>query len=285
MPIKNHRRITKQTEGTATVDGAGVRLNRIIGNNQLNILDPFLLLDEFNTENPDDYSVGFPDHPHRGFETVTYMLAGRIRHKDNAGHEGVIEAGGVQWMTAGCGIIHSEMPEQQDGLMWGFQLWINLPAAEKMSKPRYQEFSQQQIPLEKRENGVNIQVIAGTTASGVTGPSYNATTQPVYFDITLPPFTEFIEPLPEEHNAFIYVYNGDINVISDGSEPHTADKGILSIIEHGDGLRLTSGNAGAKLLLIAAKPLHEPVVRSGPFVMNTRAQINQAIEDYKLGRF
>lgn len=285
MHIKNYRRITKQTEGTATSDGAGVRLKRVIGTEALNYLDPFLLLDEFRSDKPDDYIAGFPDHPHRGFGTVTYMLAGRIRHKDNAGHEGVIEAGGVQWMTAGNGIIHSEMPEQQDGLMWGFQLWINLPAAEKMSKPRYQEYSEQQIPREKRKNGVNIQVITGTTSFDVTGPSYNATTQPVYFDITLPPFAEFIEPLPEEHNAFIYVYNGDINVISDGSKPHTAGLGRLSIIEHGDGIRLTSGHSVAKLLLIAAKPLHEPVVRSGPFVMNTRDQINQAIEDYKQGRF
>lgn len=196
MPIKKYRKITKQVHGTPTSDGAGVHLNRVMGTRELNTLDPFLLLDEFHSDNPDDYIAGFPDHPHRGFATVTYMLAGRIRHKDNAGHEGVIEAGGVQWMTAGSGIIHSEMPEQQDGLLWGFQLWINLPAAEKMTSPHYQELTQQQIPRENRDNGVNIKVIAGSTSLGLSGPVQIVTTQPVYFDITLPSSTEFIELLP-----------------------------------------------------------------------------------------
>ena len=285
MQVKKYRKITKQIAGTATSDGAGVRLKRIIGTTELNTLDPFLLLDEFSSDNPEDYIAGFPDHPHRGFETVTYMLAGRIRHKDNAGHEGVIEAGGVQWMTAGRGIIHSEMPEQADGLMRGFQLWINLPAAEKMGNPGYREFTQQQIPCEKHDNGVIIKTIAGMTALGTSGPVQNVTTQPVFFDIELPPSTALIEPIPEDFNAFLFVYSGEIFVNCDAQQSRAALKGTLSVIEQGDGIKLTSGDAGAKLLLIAAKPLHEPVVRAGPFVMNTRQQINQAIEDYNLGQF
>ena len=285
MQIKKYRTITRQIKGTATADGAGVRLKRIIGTRELNTLDPFLLLDEFSSDNPDDYIAGFPDHPHRGFETVTYMLAGRIRHRDNAGHEGVIEAGGVQWMTAGRGIIHSEMPEQMDGLMWGFQLWINLPAAEKMGNPGYREFTQQQIPCEKHDDGIIVKVIAGTTALGTTGPVRNVSTKPVFFDIELPGATVFNEPIPEEFNAFLFVYSGDISVISEDLQSRPAGSGTLSIIEQGDGIKFKSGDAGAKLLLIAAKPLHEPVVRAGPFVMNTRQQINQAIEDYNLGQF
>lgn len=285
MQIKKYRKITKQLEGTATSDGAGVRLNRVIGTNELNVLDPFLLLDEFLSDNPEDYIAGFPDHPHRGFETVTYMLAGRIRHKDNAGHEGIIEAGGVQWMTAAKGIIHSEMPEQTDGLIWGFQLWINLPAAEKMGKPGYREFTEEQIPCEKHNNGISIKIIAGTTAFGTSGPVQNVTTQPAFFDIVLPPSTELIEAVPEDFTAFLFVYSGEIFVICDALQSQAARKGTISIIEHGDGIKLKSGDTGAKLLLIAAKPLHEPVVRAGPFVMNTRQQINQAIKDYNLGQF
>lgn len=285
MQIEKYRKITRQIKGTATADGAGVRLKRIIGTRELNTLDPFLLLDEFSSDNPDDYIAGFPDHPHRGFETVTYMLSGRIRHKDNAGHEGVIEAGGVQWMTAGRGIIHSEMPEQTDGLMWGFQLWINLPAAEKMGNPGYREYTQQQIPCEKHDNGIIVRVIAGTTAPGTSGPVQNVTTQPMFFDIELPGTTTLNESIPEDFNAFLFVYSGEISVICDDQKSRPAGSGTLSIIEQGDGIKLKSGDTGAKLLLIAAKPLHEPVVRAGPFVMNTRQQINQAIEDYNLGLF
>ena len=285
MDVRKFRSITRQAAGSATSDGAGVRLKRIIGTNELNVLDPFLLLDEFLSDNPQDYIAGFPDHPHRGFDTVTYMLAGRIRHKDNAGHEGVIEAGGVQWMTAGSGIIHSEMPEQQDGLMWGFQLWINLPAAEKMNKPGYREYTQDQIPCEDHDNDVKIKVIAGTTSSGTSGPVLNVSTRPVFFDIALPSSTELTEQIPEDFNAFIFVYSGVITVTGDNQQPVTAGKGTLSIIENGDGIRLNSSHGGAKILLIAARPLNEPIVRAGPFVMNTRAQINQAFEDYNQGRF
>ena len=285
MQINKYRKITKQLAGTATSDGAGVRLTRIIGTRELNVLDPFLLLDEFFSDNPEEYIAGFPDHPHRGFETVTYMLAGKIRHKDNAGHEGVIEAGGVQWMTAARGIIHSEMPEQKDGLLWGFQLWINLPATEKMGKPGYREYTEQQIPCEKHDNGVSIKIIAGTTALGTSGPVQNVTTRPVLFDIVLPPSTELIEPVPEDFSAFLFVYSGEIYVICDALQSPAAGKGTISILEHGDGIKLRSGDAGAKILLIAAKPLYEPVVRAGPFVMNTRQQINQAIEDYNQGLF
>jgi quercetin 2,3-dioxygenase len=285
MEKTNLRIITKQIQGTPTSDGAGVRLNRFIGTRELNMFDPFLLLDEFHSDNPNEYISGFPDHPHRGFETVTYMLTGRIRHKDNAGHEGIIESGGVQWMTAGSGIIHSEIPEQKNGLIWGFQLWINLPSAEKMTKPGYQEFARRQIPHEYRGKGTTIKVITGTTSLGLSGPVQNITTHPVYFDIALAPNTEFIEPLQEQHNAFIYVYTGDINVIDHRLNKQSAESNTLSIIEHGNCIKLTSGRNGAKFLLIAARPLHEPVVRAGPFVMNTTEQINQAVQDYKLGRF
>lgn len=285
MQVNKFRRIAQQVTGIDTSDGAGVRLKRIIGTNELNVLDPFLLLDEFLSDNPQDYIAGFPDHPHRGFETVTYMLAGRLRHRDNAGHEGVIESGGVQWMTAARGIIHSEMPEQLDGLMWGFQLWINLPAEEKMNKPGYREFTQQQIPCEERANGIRIKVIAGTTSSGTSGPVLNVSTRPVFFDITLPPSTELVEKLPDDFNAFIFVYNGEVTVTSDDQQSINAGKGTLSIIDNGDGIRLKSSSDGANILLIAARPLNEPIVRAGPFVMNTREQISRAFADYNQGRF
>lgn len=285
MELRQSRKVTRIVTGMPTTDGGGVHLNRVMGTHHFNMLDPFLLLDEFHSDKSQDYIAGFPNHPHRGFETVTYMLAGRIRHKDNAGHEGVVEAGGIQWMTAGKGIIHSEMPEQHDGLMWGFQLWINLPAAQKMTQPRYQEFSSEQIPREIRTGNIIVRVISGTTSLGTEGPVKKVSTHPLYLNIELPPDTEFIEPVDASHNAFIYVYTGELNVIDSEKSQTTVKQGTLAILDNGDGVYLKAAASGAKCLLVSALPLNEPVVRSGPFVMNTREQINQAIQDYQQGLF
>lgn len=285
MDIHQPRNVIKTVAGLPTTDGGGVHLNRVMGTHHFNMHDPFLLLDEFHSDKSQDYIAGFPDHPHRGFETVTYMLAGRIRHKDNAGHEGVVDAGGIQWMTAGKGIIHSEMPEQDDGLMWGFQLWINLPATEKMTQPRYQEFDADQIPHEIRNGNIIVRVITGTTSSGTQGPVRNVSTQPLYLDIELPPDTEFTEPVDSSHNALIYVYTGEVNVIGKDKSQTLIKQGSLAVLGEGDGVYLKATSSGAKCLFISARPLNEPVVRSGPFVMNTREQINQAIQDYQQGLF
>ncbi|MCF6273980.1 MAG: pirin family protein, partial [Rhodobacteraceae bacterium] len=228
------------------------------------------LLDSFESDNPGDYIGGFPEHPHRGFETVTYMMAGKMRHRDNAGHEGVIEAGGVQWMTAGRGILHSEMPEQEEGLLHGFQLWVNLPAKDKMLAPAYQEFAADEIPVEAFADG-SVRVISGQTAAGTIGAVKGTATNPLYLDVTLN--GSFHQEIPEGHNGFIYVIEGEI---ADVPEKHI---GIL-----GKGSRVALSGEG-RFLLIAGARLEEPVARGGPFVMNTRAEILQAFDDYKSGRF
>lgn len=276
-------KIIKKVTGRATSDGAGVNLTRIMGTPELNMLDPFLLLDEFQSDKADDYIAGFPDHPHRGFETVTYMLAGKIRHKDNAGHEGVIEPGGIQWMTAGRGIIHSEMPEQEDGLLWGFQLWINLPATQKMTEPRYQEFSKDEIPSETRDGNVMVRVITGETSMGTEGPVKNIATNPVYLDIRLPAGTEFSEPVATSNNKFIYVYSGSLNLPDTDNRIMKLETGDLAVLGQGEKLHITAGTKGAKCLFLSALPLHEPVARGGPFVMNTLEEIEQAVRDYQEG--
>ncbi len=273
------RGVERVVAGTPTSDGAGVRLTRIIGTAQLPDLDPFLLLDEFRSDDAGDYIAGFPDHPHRGFETVTYMLAGRMRHADNHGNSGLLRAGGAQWMTAGRGIVHSEMPEQQDGLMWGFQLWVNLPAAHKMTAPRYQDIAPEAIPEVSLPDGGRVRVVAGVMGD-VRGPVTGIATDPVYLDVILPAGQVFAHALPVGHTAFIYVYDGAVSV--DGIPLRRGDLGVL-----GDGARVEIENPGgiARLLLIAGRPLREPVARWGPFVMNTPEQIRQAIADYQLGRF
>lgn len=281
--MEQYRHAAKLVTGEATSDGAGVRLNRVMGTGRLNMLDPFLLLDEFHSDDRNDYIAGFPEHPHRGFETVTYMLAGRIRHRDNAGHEGVIEAGDVQWMTAARGIIHSEMPEQKDGLMWGFQLWINLPAAEKLKPPSYQEFSSDKIPVETPREGVLVRVIAGTIAGGRQGPVTGKTTQPLFLDIELSGGSQHREHINKTANAFIYVYQGEVRIHSDRDE-QTVPAGTLAVLEDGNAVHL-SAVAEARCLLLAANPVNEPVVRNGPFVMNTREEIFQAFDDFRNGRF
>ncbi len=279
------RSITRVIKGMPATDGAGVELTRVIGQPALSMLDPFLLLDAFRSDQPEDYIAGFPPHPHRGFETVTYLLAGRMRHKDNAGHEGVIEAGGIQWMTAGRGIVHSEMPEQENGLLEGFQLWVNLPAGHKMDAASYQEYPAGQIPLESREGDVEVRVITGTTSQGTTGPVVQPMTEPLYLDIRVPAGREFVETLPASHNAFIYVIEGPVSTTHENGQVIQLVRDDLGILSDGDAIKLKAGENGARFLLIAGKPLGEPVARGGPFVMNTRAEIQQAFEDYEQGRF
>jgi hypothetical protein len=273
-------------KGVATSDGAGVALTRVIGSTALDMLDPFLLLDEFRSDEPGDYIAGFPDHPHRGFETVTYLLAGRMRHEDNQGHAGVVEAGGIQWMTAGRGIVHSEMPEQEDGLLWGFQLWVNLPADQKMVSPGYQEYGAAAIPTENRDGGVAIRVIAGTTKSGTTGPVTGVSTLPLYLDVTLGSGASLIETLPPSHNAFLYVFEGAVEVLAAQSEQDaTVAAGHLGVFGPGEGIHIVGAGANNRFLLVAGKRLNEPVARAGPFVMNTRQEVMDAFQDYREGRF
>ncbi|MEG3767591.1 pirin family protein [Alteromonas sp. 14N.309.X.WAT.G.H12] len=278
--VNQDRKVHKIYNGLKAYDGAGVQLSRIIGTPQLDMLDPFLLLDTFNSDQPQDYIAGFPPHPHRGFETVTYMLAGRMRHQDSAGNNGVIEAGGVQWMTAGKGIIHSEMPEQEAGLMAGFQLWVNLPQSHKMMEPRYQEKANDEIPVETSE-GVRLKVIAGQTRKGTSGVIDNAFVAPIYWDVQQQMGGPFTENIPKGHNAFIYVYEGEIQLSGDGEQ---VSAGQIAVLSDGNTVEINALSA-AKYLLIAGKPLNEPVARGGPFVMNIRQEINQAFEDYQAGRF
>lgn len=285
--LLTNRTVLHSFSGIETADGDGVKLTRIIGSPHLNMLDPFLLLDCFESADSNDYIGGFPTHPHRGFETVTYLLNGRMRHKDNAGHEGVIEPGGVQWMTAAKGILHSEMPEQENGLLKGFQLWVNLPASAKMSEPKYQEYPPESTPLENRNDGTEVRVIAGRTNQGTVGPVVNNYTYPTYLDVSLPANTHFEQTLATEHNAFIYMIEGQVDVL--GTEHNSADKHTLTaktlgVLTKGEQLLVHSDN-GARFLLIAGQPLQEPVARGGPFVMNTRDEILQAFDDFRNGKF
>ena len=279
---KQVRELLSTTAGQPASDGAGVKLTRIIGTQALNVLDPFLLLDAFESDRPDDYIGGFPSHPHRGFETVTYLLAGRMRHKDNAGNEGVIEPGGVQWMTAGRGIVHSEMPEQEDGLLMGFQLWVNLPASAKMSSPGYQEFPPAKVPLETRANGTAIRVISGTTDEGTRGPVENSHVRPVYMDVTLPAGQTFEQTVAAGSNTFVFVIKGELLV---GSSRKPLGQRTLGILGDGDQIAVTADEETSRFLLVSGQPLNEPIARGGPFVMNTRDEILQAFEDYQSGRF
>lgn len=273
------RQIKQIINGIKASDGDGVQLTRLIGSPYLDMLDPFLLLDAFGSDKPQDYIGGFPSHPHRGFETVTYMLAGKMRHKDSAGNEGVIEAGGVQWMTAGKGIIHSEMPEQDNGLLAGFQLWVNLPASKKMNEPKYQEKTAEEIPQEMRGKNFSVKVIAGKTQHGTEGIIDNPLISPIYWDINLSENSEFIDDIPEGHNGFVYLIEGEVCI--DGSSSKLAP-GQLAILDDGNKINI-SANSDSRFLLIAGKPIREPVERAGPFVMNTKQEIQQAFTDYKSG--
>src|SRR5450432_2747246 len=273
-------KLKRIVRGTATSDGAGVSLMRLIGGAELPDLDPFLLLDQFGTDRAADYIGGFPSHPHRGFETVTYMIDGRMRHRDNRGHEGLLGPGSVQWMTAGRGIVHSEMPEQQEGLMRGFQLWVNLAAKDKMTAPRYQDIAPDRIP-EVALKDASVRVIAGDFADA-QGPVQDVATEPVYLDLRLQPGASVDVPLPAGHNAFVYVYAGHARVGAGASQDLVrSDLGLLGA---GSGVRIEATDAPARLILVAGRPLNEPVAKYGPFVMNTQQQIAQALEDFRDGR-
>lgn len=280
----NIRKAQQVITGQAATDGAGVELVRVIGQPALMDLDPFLLLDAFRSDDPDDYIAGFPPHPHRGFETVTYILNGRMRHQDNAGNEGVIETGGIQWMTAGKGIVHSEMPEQQDGLLEGFQLWINLPAAHKMTAPVYQEFDQAHIPTESRD-GAMVKVITGQTSVGTQGPVSQPLTDPLYLDVSLEPGVTFNETLAADHNAFVYGIEGELSLEDNAGQALKLGRDQLAVLDRGDSVQVQAGDSGARFLLIAGKPLREPIARGGPFVMNTQDEVRQAFSDYQRGNF
>jgi redox-sensitive bicupin YhaK (pirin superfamily) len=272
------RTVSRIVRSIPASDGAGVKLRRSLGQSQGARLDPFLMLDEFSSDNADDYIAGFPDHPHRGFETVTYILDGHMLHQDHLGNRGDLKSGGVQWMTAGRGIIHSEMPQQDRGRMRGFQLWINLPAREKMKPAGYKDLQAEDIPEVPLPGGGLVRVIAGKYAE-VTGPIAGLTTDPVYFDVHLPAGSRFSHALKSGHNAFVYPYEGSLQIGSTGVLPQSA--ALLS--ESGE-LEATAGNTGSRFLLLAGKPLNEPIVQYGPFVMNTVEEIQQAIEDFQAGR-
>ncbi|HLS69286.1 MAG TPA: pirin family protein [Kiloniellales bacterium] len=284
-PLQHVRPVVRKLRGMPASDGAGVQLTRIIGTPQLDSLDPFLMLDEFGSDDPGAYIGGFPDHPHRGFETVTIMLAGRMRHRDNKGNEGLLEPGGVQWMTAGSGLVHSEMPEQQEGLMRGFQLWLNLPADRKMTAPHYRDIEAGAIPQLQLPGDVLVRVIAGKvgdTPGAVALDRQARPTEPYLLDLVLPPNAALSLPLPQGHSAFAYVYEGEVLPEDDSARLERSD---LAVLGEGEGFAATAGAAGASLLLAAARPLREPVARYGPFVMNSREEIIQAVEDFRAGRF
>lgn len=265
-------------KGMLIREGAGVKLHRYIGTDNRNDLEPFLLLDYFNSRDPLDYMAGFPSHPHRGFETITYLLAGQITHGDNKGHKGVIRAGDVQWMTAGKGIIHSEMPSAEERIQ-GLQLWLNLPAKAKMCEPRYQEVVSAQLPVERQNSGIRVKVIAGQTDKGTASPITGIATNPLFFDITFPGDTRIEQHIPKEYQAIVFVISGAVTV---GDQIISQDE--LAKLSAGDKITLHAETA-SQVLLIAALKLHEPIVRHGPFVMNTKEQIMQAMEDFRGGTF
>ena len=275
------RPVARRVQGVPASDGAGVKLTRVIGTQALPCVDPFLLLDEIRSDQGQDYVAGFPDHPHRGFETVTYVLAGRMRHGDNRGNSGLLTPGSLQWMTAGRGIVHSEMPEQENGLMWGFQLWVNLPAKDKMIAPRYQDIAPERIPEAVLADGAKVRVLAGEFA-GKTGPVEGIVTEPMLLDIAAPAGARVAVPLPAGHNVFLYVFEGEAEI----GEPGTLiPRGSAAVLGAGDAALVRGGSKGGRVLLAAARPLGEPVARYGPFVMTTQQQIREAITDFQEGRF
>jgi len=275
------RGVERVITGQFVTDGAGVKINRVLTQNLQRRLDPFLMLDAFGSDKPGDYIAGFPEHPHRGFETVSYMIKGSMRHRDSAGHEGLISDGGVQWMTAGRGVAHSEMPEQTEGLMEGFQLWLNLAAKDKMTAPWYRDIPAGEIPRFSTADGVTVQVIAGSS-HGVQGAVQRAHTEPLYLDIELPANATFEQPIPPGHNAFIYVFRGQA-VVDEQNVPQ-ARMAILANSADADGVRIVAAQA-TRLILIAGRPLNEPIAQYGPFVMNTQDEIRQAVADFQAGLF
>jgi len=284
--IQQPRRVERLVDGQRTSDGAGVKLTRLLTQDLQQRLDPFLMLDTFASDDPGDYGAGFPSHPHRGFETVTYMIEGRMLHRDSAGHEGLLDNGGVQWMTAGRGLVHSEMPQQEQGRMEGFQLWLNLPARDKLCDPWYRDIPGEELPRFTTPAGVGVRVIAGES-HGVAGAVQREHTQPLLLDLHFPAGgAEFRQPLAAGHNAFLCVYRGAVEVI-DAEAASPVGRGRMAILADGDGvvLRGAAGSEPARALLVAGRPLREPIAQYGPFVMNTREQLLQAVQDFQSGRF
>ena len=280
VTVTTPRTIERLVQGQATSDGAGVKLVRVLTQDLQRRLDPFLMLDAFGTDHPGDYIGGFPDHPHRGFETVTYMLQGRMRHRDSAGNEGLLVPGSVQWMTAGRGVIHSEMPEQADGAMEGFQLWLNLPSHAKMRDPWYRDIATAEVP-QWQGDGVLARVIAGHS-HGVAGAMQREVTEPLYLDLHLAPGARFEQPLGAEFNALAYVYRGELSI--GDTLVRRQRMAILANTLGSDGTVLVAGAEGARAILVAGRPLKEPIAQYGPFVMNTQQEIFQAVQDFQAGR-
>lgn len=276
------RQVEQLYAGIDTQDGAGVKLTRVLTHQLQQRLDPYLMLDNFKSDDPEDYIAGFPNHPHRGFETITYMITGRMRHKDSAGNEGLLENGGVQWMTAASGVIHSEIPEQEDGEMEGFQLWLNLPAKDKMNNPWYQDFQNADLPKFVTENGTEVTVIAGES-NGIAGAVTREVTEPTYLDIHLPAGASFSHNIPASHNAFVFVYRGNTSI--EGKQVPLKNMAILKNDPNADGITIQAGSEATKVILVSGRPLNEPIVQYGPFVMNSEQQIIQAINDFQQGRF
>lgn len=281
IEVVRSRGVERVLAGQAVMDGAGVRINRVLTQALQRRLDPFLMLDAFGSDKPGDYIAGFPEHPHRGFETITYMLTGKMRHRDSFGNEGVITDGGVQWMTAGRGVIHSEMPEQNDGLMEGFQLWLNLPARDKLQAPWYRDIPNADVPRFTTDAGVTVQVIAGQS-HGVAGAVERAATGVIYLDLAMPAGSGFEQVLPAGHNAFLYVFRGE--AVVGGKGVGAGRMAILDNLEGADGVAITASN-DCRVLLLAGRPLREPIAQHGPFVMNTEAELVQAFDDFRAGRF
>lgn len=280
------RQLQRVIQSIPTSDGGGVKLRRSLGQSGFMRLDPFLMLDEFSSENADDYVAGFPDHPHRGFETVTYMLDGHMLHQDHLGNKGHLKSGGAQWMTAGRGIIHSEMPQQESGRMRGFQLWINLPANEKMKPASYLDIQQEDIPLVHLKNGGTIKVIAGNVlldGETIAGPIQGLSTAPVFLDVYLPAGASFNQAIEEGHNAFIYPYEAKV-LIGAKDQQRLLEPKSAGILSDGECVEVGAGDESTAFLLLAARPLLEPIVQYGPFVMNNREEIEQAIADYQNGQ-
>ncbi len=274
------RKVLSIQAGQPTSDGAGVKLTRVFGGPGIESFDPFLMLDEFGSENPDEYIAGFPPHPHRGFETVTYMLEGRMRHEDHMGNVGLLQSGGVQWMTAARGVIHSEMPEQEEGAMRGFQLWLNLPAKSKMGDAGYDDIQPERIPRITTHKGVDVVVIAGQFDDGQTsqaGAVQRPDTEPQYFDFHMPAGSQISPRVAEGHRVLLYVYEGEVEI---AGQPQKLGTSRLARLSESGEIQLSS-QTGARVLLIAGKPLGEPIVQYGPFVMNSREEIEQALRDFR----